>query len=163
MRHFSLLSSLLWMACRSDDSVKILNANPEITIVSHDSNSLIREGELNRFRAQVSDTNHDPEELEVAWYSGATQLCDWAMSTAEGESLCEAILTEDSNLIAEVRDSEGAAGTAALQLVIVPTEAPTVAWQAPSSAGTYYSDVLIELSAMVDDLEEHQKRSKPHW
>ena len=131
MRHFSLLSSLLWMACRSDDSVKILNANPEITIVSHDSNSLIREGELNRFRAQVSDTNHDPEELEVAWYSGATQLCDWGMPTA-GESLCEATLTEDSNLIAEVRIQRVPQGRQHSSWSLSRPRAPTVAGKHPA-------------------------------
>ncbi|MGC6506827.1 MAG: hypothetical protein ACON4U_00350 [Myxococcota bacterium] len=154
MRHFSLLTSVLWMACRSDDSVKILNDSPEITIVSHDGNSLIREGELNQFRAQVSDTNHDALELEVAWFSGATQLCEWSVPSAQGESVCDVILMEDSNLIAEVRDPEGAAGADALQLRIVPTEAPMVAWQHPTSSGVYYSDVLIELLAEVSDLED---------
>ena len=57
------------------------------------------------FRASVSDDDHASTELQVVWYVGEEQVCDWAAASPLGESICEIVFEGDDNVIDEVRPS----------------------------------------------------------
>ena len=64
MRLFMLLCTVL-AACRSEEGVKVYNSLPQVTITSHADDSSLLEGETLVFVGQVSDINHENEELTV--------------------------------------------------------------------------------------------------
>ena len=61
---------LVGIACRSEESIKSYNVNPEVTITSHSEGSALSEGFEETFRAQASDPNHETAELLVSWFYG---------------------------------------------------------------------------------------------
>ena len=120
---FGILSLLL--ACNESVIEKQNNTAPTILIGSHSSGVEVLDGYIESFRASVSDDDNDYSELSVAWYVGEDIVCDWAEVSPAGESFCDIVFSSgDTNVIAEVRDSQGAGGRAEIDVVVTPTEAP---------------------------------------
>jgi hypothetical protein len=153
---FLYFFSLLF-ACTGENVIdKQENIAPTILIASHGDSTEIQEGYLEQFRATVSDDDNTFNELQVAWYVGEDIVCDWTEASPAGESFCDIVFVpEDNNVIAEVRDSVGAGARAEISISIIPTEAPVVEILSPESGAAYYSDQLIEFSALVSDLEDN--------
>jgi hypothetical protein len=85
------------------------NTAPVVVIAGHSQNAEILEVYTETFRAIVSNDDNEFDELSVAWYLGETIVCDWGKVNPAGESYCDIPFTqEDSNVIAEVRDPQGA-------------------------------------------------------
>ena len=160
--HISLLSLLI--ACGGESVIeKQQNAAPSILIGSHSSDAEILEGYAETFRASVSDENSAFEELTVAWYVGEELVCDWANVSPAGESFCDIVFdTEDTNVVAEVHDPEGAGGRAEITVVIVPTEATTQIVN-PIQNTNHYSDQLILFSGLVGDNEDNPEDLLVTW
>ena len=66
---------LFQIACRSDESIKSYNVNPEVTLTSHTDGSEVSEGYQETFRAQVSDPNHATSELRTSWFYDDQEMC----------------------------------------------------------------------------------------
>ena len=147
---------LVWMACGGENVIESKqNTTPVVVIASHSPDAEILEGYTETFRATVSDDDNEFEDLSVAWYVGETIVCDWEAVNPAGESYCDVVFAEeDSNVIAEVRDPQGAGGRAEIDVVIVPTQAPEVEILTPTQNGNQYSNELILFSAQISDNED---------
>ena len=99
----------LLIACNESVIEKQDNSAPAIMIGSHSPDAEILEGYSEAFRATVSDDDNEYSELSVAWYVGEEIVCDWTEVSPAGESFCEIVFnSDDTNVIAEVRDPLGA-------------------------------------------------------
>ena len=86
MRAFS---ALVMIACGGETVVeKQSNQLPSVQIQSHADEVVVQEGYTESLRALVSDGDHDLEELQVAWFSGETVICDWAAPSVSGDTYC---------------------------------------------------------------------------
>ena len=109
-----------------------------ILIASHSDGVEVQEGFTEQFRATVSDDDNQFEELQIAWYVGDELVCDWTAASPAGESICAVVFTtEDNNIIAEVRDPQGAGARDELSISVLDTEAPVVEIRAPLMEGTF--------------------------
>ena len=106
MRFPHLFIPLIALACRSpDDGLKAYNSLPQISIQSHSDGSILLEGQTENFYALATDSNHSPDELEVAWFYGGELVCDWSVPDEGGSSNCDITPVSTESLIrAEVRD-----------------------------------------------------------
>ncbi len=156
----------LLMACRGGETVieKQSNSAPVVMIGSHSPDAEILEGYVETFRATVSDDDNEFDELSVAWYVGDEIVCDWEPASPAGESFCDVVFNEeDSNVIVEVRDPQGAGGRSEISVVIVPTDAPTAEILSPVPNSNHYSDQLIQFSAVVADNEDSPEELIVTW
>ena len=149
-------STLVLVSCSNDTVIETKsNAAPTVLIVSHSDGVDVQDGYVEYFRATVSDDDNEFDELQVAWYVGEDQVCNWETATLAGESLCEIVFEEgDENVIAEVRDSQGSGGRSEISISVLPTEVPVAEILSPMPDGAYYSDQLIQFSALVSDAED---------
>ena len=154
MKYVGLLPLLF--ACTSDNVIdKQTNVAPTILITSHSDGVELQDSYSESFRAVVSDDDNEFDELSVAWYIGEEIICDWETASPAGDSFCDIVFQEDDiNVIAEVRDSQGSGGRHEIEVVILPTEAPIVEMLSPIATENYYSDQLIQFSALVSDEED---------
>lgn len=151
----SIVLSLLLIACQSDNTTKTFNDNPVVVITSHSASIEVVEGDTVTFRAQASDSNDGFDELSVAWYLGEEMVCEWATPMAGGDSSCAITFGgDDTAVVVEARDPEGAGGRAEISVVIIPNEPPTVSLLEPIGGDGYYSDQMIRFSASVSDAED---------
>ena len=146
----------LLVACGGENVIEgKQNTAPVVVIASHSPNAEILEGYVESFRATVSDDDNEFSELTVAWYVGETIVCDWTAVSPAGESFCDVSFTEsDTNILAEVRDPQGAGGRAELDIVVVATDAPVVQILNPVQNANNYSNQLILFSAEISDNED---------
>ena len=153
------------MACSGEKVLENTNNSPPaITILSHVNGFEALEGYSQSFRATVSDDDSEYSSLEVAWFVGEENVCDWTYVTAAGESYCDVIFDlDDSNIIAQARDDRGGASMAELSVVVLPTEVPTVSIEEPTGLSQYYSDQLITFRALVADVEDDVQELTTTW
>lgn len=71
----SIIISLLFMGCRSDDGLKVYNTEPNATITSHDDESTFTDAVEYTFEGSVSDSNHQNEQLLVRWSTNEREVC----------------------------------------------------------------------------------------
>ena len=146
---------LLLTACRSEKSVVAVNAAPQATIVSPVDGQTVLEGYRIEVRGQVSDANHNAEDLEAAWYYGSQEICAWSTPDSGGGTTCSLIPDLDVDVVTlEVRDPEGAGGVGSVFLDVEGSEAPVVEILSPSVDGVFYTDRLITFEATVTDAED---------
>jgi hypothetical protein len=158
-----ILSMLMFTFGCNDSSVGRHNAAPDATITSHTDGDSVYEGYTVTLRGSASDADNVNTDLAVTWYVGSEEACSGAPE-ADGSTECEvAIEVGDEEIILEVKDIEGAAGTATVSLEILNTETPIVEITAPSSEGVYYSDQLVEFSGFVADEEEEAADLNVWW
>ena len=156
MIRFPFLLPLLSLACSGENVLeKQQNVAPTILISSHSDGAEFLDGYSESFRAIVSDDDNEFDELQVAWYVGEDIVCDWAVASPAGESFCDIVFAEDdANVIAEVRDTQGAGGRHEIEISVLPTDAPVVELLTPINSVNYYSDQLIQFSALISDTED---------
>ena len=154
MRHLLLFCSLA--ACTGENILeKQQNISPTIGIQSHSDGAVILEGYIESFRAQVSDDDNSFDELEVAWFVDEEEICTWEVASSAGESFCDIVFApEDTAVVAEVRDSQGAGGRDEVSITVTATEAPVVEILSPIMGTNYYADQLIQFSALIADAED---------
>ena len=157
MKYLSTLSSVILLGCTGESVLeKQDNAIPTILIASHSDGVEVQDGYVENFRATVADDDNDFSELSIAWYVGEELVCDWAAASPAGESTCEIVFVEnDENVIAEVRDPNGAGARAEISISVLPTEAPTATISTPTSGSNYYSNQLLQFSGLVGDMEDN--------
>ena len=154
----------LMIGCNESVIEKQDNTAPTILIGSHSNGTEILEGYIESFRATVSDDDNDYSELTVAWYVGEDIVCDWAPASPAGESFCDIVFTtDDTNVIAEVRDPVGAGGRSEVDVEVIPTDAPSVQILNPIQSSNHYSDQLIQFSGIVSDNEDNPEDLLVNW
>ena len=111
-----LLVTFAQYACGGEDVIESKqHTAPVVVIAGHSQNTEVLEVYTETFRAIVSNYDNEFEELSVAWYVGGTIVCDWGKVNSAGESYCDIPFTQEySNVIAEVRDPQGAGWRAEL-------------------------------------------------
>ena len=159
------IGSILLTACKKENEPeKVRNLTPTVSIITHEDGDEVRDGYVETFEALVSDADHDVYDLEVTWYVNGDIVCDWDNPNSSGESTCEIVFQEgDDTLRVEVRDPEGAAGSAEIELTVLPTGAPDIELLTPISIETYYSSELIQFSALVSDTEDDPEELIVTW
>ncbi len=164
-RLISLLGASALVACSGEKVLENTNNSPPtITIMSHTDGFEVLEGYTQSFRATVSDDDSEYASLEVAWFVGDENVCDWTYVTAAGEAYCDVIFDlDDTNIVAQARDDRGGAAMTELSLVVLPTEIPEVTIEAPTGLEQYYSDQLITFSALVSDVEDPVQDLTTGW
>ena len=152
-------------ACRSDNVFETkINKSPTIAIMSHGDGVQVQEGFTESFRAVATDADNEFDELSVVWYVGEEIVCDWEAVNLGGESFCDIVFdAEDTNVVAEIRDTEGAGGRDEISIAVVPTEPPSVELLTPIAGDPYYSNQLIQFSAIVEDLEDAPEDLLVSW
>lgn len=165
MRFPHLIIPLIAMACRSpDDGLKAYNSLPQISIQSHSDGSILLEGQTENFYALATDSNHSPDELEVAWFYGGELICDWAVPDEGGSSNCDITPISTESLVrAEVRDPENAGGNAEILVEVQPSFAPEIDILSPDSETEYAADELIHFSAQLSDAEDPVETLLAEW
>ena len=146
------LSTLFLCACASEDGVKIYNSQPSATITSHTGTVELHELIDYTLVGVVTDGNHSASQLTVTWSSDTRELCAAAVPDVDGSTSCRVALERgESQIKLQVVDPEGSAGITSIDVVVVETEAPTIALLSPTMNGAYYADQLILFSAIIDD------------
>ena len=165
MLRAGLFGVLYLTACRSDNVFETkINKSPTIAIMSHGDGVQVQEGFTESFRAVATDADNEFDELSVVWYVGEEIVCDWETVNLGGESFCDIVFdAEDANVVAEIRDTEGAGGRDEISIAVVPTEPPSVELLTPIAGEPYYSNQLIQFSAIVEDLEDAPEDLLVSW
>ena len=89
---FSSALSIVLLACSNDTVIETKkNSAPSILIVSHSNGAEVQDGYVEYFRATVSDDDNEFDELQVTWYVGEDQVCDWDAASPAGDALCEIV------------------------------------------------------------------------
>ncbi|MBN2798254.1 MAG: hypothetical protein JXX28_03840 [Deltaproteobacteria bacterium] len=154
-----LRSTWIWLpltalACNHDDGITRYNADPVAAILSHQDHDQIPEGQLVTFRGTGSDPDLG-DTLTAVWYAGEDVLCPSAPVDANGNTACAALLSMGQDAITlEVRDQENAAGSAQVEIEVVPGGTPAVEIASPQAGGTYYADQLLSFMGTVQDAED---------
>ncbi|MGC6507368.1 MAG: hypothetical protein ACON4U_03085 [Myxococcota bacterium] len=151
--------------CVSDATVeKISNKIPSIVITSHEDGSEFLEGVSSQFRAQATDDDDLGETLMVTWYVDDEVVCDSALAEADGSSFCDiAFGPEATRVIVNVSDPNNGGASDEISIVVTPTDAPAVSIIAPQNGSVFYSDQLIEFSALVSDNEDAPDTLTSEW
>lgn len=160
-----LIPIALIIACGGESVIeKQSNTAPLIQIMSHSDGIEVQDGYIENFRAVVSDDEDAYADLTVAWYVGENIVCDWDAVSPAGESFCSVAFVEgDNRIIAEVRDSSGAGARAEITLTVSPTEAPVIELLSPMAGQRYYSNELIQFSALISDMEDDPEDLIVSW
>ncbi|MEC7988120.1 MAG: hypothetical protein VX278_23340, partial [Myxococcota bacterium] len=164
MRHLLLLSPSLLFACYSETSTKVFNSIPEVQITSHPNQVEFNELEEQIFTAQVSDTNHANEDLEVSWLLDEEIICDWETPQPGGLSDCVILFPSDIERVSvQVRDPVGAASTDTIEVKVIPSTPPQVDLLSPLAEQRYYSNALIQFEAQLSDIDEPAENLLLDW
>ncbi len=153
----TLISLLLLAACSEADSgsPKGENHEPVATIISHKDGDTEREGAAFTLRGTVSDVDESADTLRATWYTGARELCASAAVSADGGTTCEATLAlGEEEVVLVAQDSEGASGTARVEILLEEGGSPSVSITSPEADGVYFSSAAITVSAVVSDEED---------
>ena len=142
-------------ACESDESMKVFNELPTVTITSHSEGASSQDGYIETFRAALTDPNHDTSELQAQWYLNSEVVCEWLVPDETGTGSCPMLMSAGTaEVLVEVRDPQDAGAAASLQVTVQDTDAPSVQITAPSPQNQFYSDQLIVFEALISDTED---------
>ena len=142
-------------SCRTDNSIKIFNAEPTAEITSHSDGDEVLEGAVVVFRGGVGDIDHTAGDLTTTWFLDDTIMCESAAPDVDGITTCSFTMPAEANTVAlEVRDPENAAGADQVSLTVVPTASPEAKIASPSADESYTSDRLITFEGVVSDAED---------
>lgn len=159
---FLLCSYLL--ACGHEQIIeKQENIAPVIVIVSHSDSTPVTEGP-STIRATVSDDDNQFSDITTAWYLNQEVVCDWTPVSSTGEALCAlSFAPGNANLVAEVRDTQGASGRAEINLQVEINTAPIANITSPISGQRLYANSPIRFEGTVDDAEDIYSMLQIEW
>jgi hypothetical protein len=156
---------LLLLACSRDGGLTKFNSAPEAQITAPADGSAVLEGSTLTLRGAASDPNHATSTLLARWFVNDAEVCASATPQADGTTVCALTVPETDALAVqlEVLDPEGASGVARVTLPVTANEAPVASVQSPVEGGTYYSDQLVILRALVSDAEDAAESLSVRW
>ena len=125
MRFYLPSLALFLFACDSDKGITVFNPGPEAEISSHSDGDEVLEGMVITFEGNVTDANHQAEELTTTWKSGSDTLCEATVANSDGSTVCEAVLTpDDTEITLEVKDADNSPGSDSITITVIPSENP---------------------------------------
>jgi len=152
----SIIGLLLALGCANEKSVSPpANQAPEATISRPFVGELIRNGAFYVASGQVTDPDHEPEELMVSWTMGSEERCAPMAPDAEGNTTCDVSFGWDrTSITLSVVDPDGAEGAITVEIELEEAEAPQVAITSPEDDAEFRTNDLIEFTATVSDGED---------
>ncbi len=159
----SLLLGLLTLTGCPDQSVQAINAAPEAAILSHADGDQVLEGYTVSFRGVVEDPDHATDQLLATWLVGGATACPAAPPELDGASTCDIPIGDEGGITLEVRDPDGKAGSAHINLEVLATDPPSAEITAPLEGGLYYSDHKVTLAGIVGDAEDDPQDLVVWW
>ena len=133
------MSLFLFFSCQSESTHKTFNDPPKVTIVSHSDGASFFEGEEVLFFAQLSDSNHQNEDLQATWSVDDIEICSAQSPNSEGISQCSIEITEQATEISvRVTDTQQAAARDAIVIDVQQNQAPIVTILSPQSEQLYF-------------------------
>ena len=154
----------LLAACRTEKTITTVNAAPDIIIMTPQDGAQVLEGYALAAHAQVSDSNHEAAELQVAWFYGDVEICPWSTPDEAGGSSCDFFPSLDADTLrVEARDPLNAGAMDSLILSVQETENPTITILAPQSNDIFYTGRLITFEVEVDDAEDRPEDLRVTW
>jgi formylglycine-generating enzyme required for sulfatase activity len=154
----------LLTGCTIETAAKATNFSPDIVILDPAEGSELFELRLYTMEAEVSDLNHDPEELEVAWYVDGELLCDWSPATGDAAAFCESELPLGPSLLtAAVRDPRAAGSSDGVDVMVLDSGIPQLEILSPADGDFYYEDEDILFAGVVSDLEDSTSDLVVFW
>lgn len=143
--------ALLLSAC-SDQSLKAINASPSVEIVSHEDGSQALEGYVVSLRGRASDPDHPATDLMGVWRVEGEQACEPQAADELGGLNCDVVLSEGESIVTlEVTDPKAATGSDVVELVVIPTDAPTASILSPLDGQRGYSDTKLRFEGLIQD------------
>jgi hypothetical protein len=159
---FCLLFALC--GCSATANLSSQDAAPEVVITSHQDGDEILEGQTVTFFATASDLDNNSDELTVAWQLGGYGVCEGAALDGGGLTQCEMrVGPNDDQIRVTVSDPVARTGTAAVDLTVIATAAPTVAIFEPLSHLPLYTDRDVSFSGLVQDAEDGPEALSIEW
>ncbi|MAA80626.1 MAG: hypothetical protein CL916_15325, partial [Deltaproteobacteria bacterium] len=153
----------LMFGCGSDKGITRFNSTPETSIISHFDGDTILEGFTTTVRGSVSDPNHSNETLNVRWYVDEHEACS-GLGTEDGIVTCDIVFEQDdSELIIQVADPEGAAASQSISLNVAPTDPPIALIFSPTLDGTYYDGSYVTFEGRITDTEDAEETLTAVW
>ena len=150
-----LTGLIVLSACEGDKGVKAYNNDPTAAITSHTSGIEVLEGYVLSMRGSVSDADDSASTLTATWYMDETEMCATAAPADDGTTSCEIVPTVGAEQISlEVRDPQGAAGSAWIGITVVQTEAPVALITSPQLGDKLYVDQKVTFEGTVSDGED---------
>ena len=133
----------------------VFNSPPEGFITSHQEGMTLQEGEIVLFRGSASDPNHGYEDLTAAWFINGEEVCLATTPEEDGATSCNWEVVGDTVLIQlEIKDALNAAGSASLQLEVIPTATPEASIISPSAGASFYADQAVAFEGLATDEED---------
>ncbi len=162
----SLFLLPLLAACQ-ENQVGVVVTPPVVAIENPTTDDLLYEGVPVGMVGIVSDQSFDREldKLTVLWLVDNAQVCDDAVLDATGVTVCEHTFETagEAEILLSVRNPDGGEDDDSVTVEVLPNGAPTIAIDAPTADGTYYSDHLVELIATVGDPEDSADALSVVW
>ncbi len=136
-----------------DGTIRAINSVPEATITSPVSEEPHALGSTVTVRGAVFDPNNSASELRVTWLLDGTEVCSESEVDSDGTTLCELSFDQSGSyrVLLEVRDPDNATGSAFVDIVILPGDAPVVTLVLPIDGAVYPADEPVPFEAQVSD------------
>jgi hypothetical protein len=166
-----LVLPLLLFAC-NEQTLGVSNASPVVALTSHLPGDVVYDGVPFVVRAVGSDADSAPTELLATWsVAGSPEsLCSGLPLADDGVTECTVQLWAESEpwrVQVEVRDEDGAVGTAAVDLEVVPqdegADAPVVTLLSPQDGGTSHAGEAVIFEASVSDVQDEPSALSLSW
>ena len=169
-----LICLALLAACTPETSQKALNSAPTIEILSHSDGSQLQEGASVEFFAMASDLNHDPGELQVAWYLDDSLACDWDGPGDDGMSACVQTIPPGLGLVAAiVQDPRQDSARAEVSVITgggsggggggSTGDAPQAVLISPRDGDVLYGGTPFDFSAILFDSDSSVETLSASW
>ncbi|MBK9365894.1 MAG: hypothetical protein IPN01_06170 [Deltaproteobacteria bacterium] len=156
--------ALLLLSACSDQSLKSINASPTAEIVSHEDGSEALEGYVVSLRGRASDPDHPVTDLMGVWRVEGEEACPAQAADEVGGLGCDVVFSEGESIVTlEITDPKGATGSDIVELVVIPTEAPTATILSPLDGQRGYSDTKLRLEGLIQDAEETPDQLTAVW
>jgi hypothetical protein len=155
MSHLRLLPLVLFAACGPNESIKVINSAPTVSLVSPPDGTTALEGEAIEFEAQANDGEQSAETLMVTWSSDKDGvLLDGVMPDSFGVvSFATGNLTPGNHVVTvTVVDDDAASATDAVEVTVTDVpDAPTLQIAHPVPGEYGVEGIDFEFVTLVSD------------
>ena len=159
-----ILATTVVLAACSDTSLSKITVEPEVRIISHADGDTVLDGYSAVFTGLVADGDGLAEDLLVTWSVGDRVVCGPLHTGQSGDTTCSAVMGPgDDTITLRATDVDDMMGIDTVNLVLVPTEAPTPLIVDPHAPGPYYADQDIEFLGEVADAEDEPQQLAISW
>ena len=163
-RVVSIATLTFFASCSFDTAVSIHNAQPEATIVSHQSGDEVLEGIEVVLLGRASDTDSHAADLVVTWLVGGVEACPPTAPDSSGNTNCIVRFEEGvGDVTLQVADAQNATTVDTVTLTVIKNIPPEIQITEPAAKQRYYADQLVPLEVLVGDVETANEDLTVDW